>query len=196
MLKALFKKATFTLSAPNHRILPEDNGAEVAFVGRSNAGKSSTLNALCGQNIAKTSKTPDRTQTINVFSLNEHQRLIDLPGYGFAKTSLAMRHSWDQMITEYLEKRQSLKGLVIITDVRHDLKPSDLAMIDWSNQHQIPHLVLLNKADKISNNKQLSSLSRCQIQWPHSLFLLSSAQHKTGINDLMHQCYQWLSDST
>ena len=81
-----------------------------------------------------------------------------------------MRHSWDQMITEYLEKRRSLKGLVIITDVRHDLKPSDLAMIDWSNQHQIPHLVLLNKADKISKNKQMSSLSRCQKQWPHSLF--------------------------
>lgn len=144
-------RATFTLSAPDIRRLPDDNGIEVAFAGRSNAGKSSALNTLTNQkSLARTSKTPGRTQLINVFEIAENKRLIDLPGYGFAQVPLEMKKKWQKALGEYLEKRECLKGLVILMDIRHPLKDLDKDLIQWAVDSELPILVLLTKCDKLS----------------------------------------------
>ncbi len=148
-------KATFTISAPDIRKLPEDSGIEVAFAGRSNAGKSSALNTLTNQRgLARTSKTPGRTQLINVFEIGDNKRLIDLPGYGFAKVPLEMKKKWQQALGEYLEKRQSLKGLVVLMDIRHPLKDLDMDLIEWAVDGDLPVLALLTKCDKLSQGKR------------------------------------------
>lgn len=148
-------KATFTISAPDIRKLPEDSGIEVAFAGRSNAGKSSALNTLTNQKgLARTSKTPGRTQLINVFEIGDNKRLVDLPGYGFAKVPLEMKKKWQQALGEYLEKRQSLKGLVVLMDIRHPLKDLDMDLIEWAVEGDLPVLALLTKCDKLSQGKR------------------------------------------
>lgn len=148
-------KATFTISAPDIRKLPEDSGIEVAFAGRSNAGKSSALNTLTNQKgLARTSKTPGRTQLINVFEIGNNKRLIDLPGYGFAKVPLEMKKKWQAALGEYLEKRQSLKGLVVLMDIRHPLKDLDMDLIEWAVEGDLPVLALLTKCDKLSQGKR------------------------------------------
>ena len=148
-------KATFTISAPDIRKLPEDSGIEVAFAGRSNAGKSSALNTLTNQNsLARTSKTPGRTQLINVFEIGDNKRLIDLPGYGFAKVPLEMKKKWQKALGEYLEKRESLKGLVVLMDIRHPLKDLDMDLIQWAADSDLPVLALLTKCDKLSQGKR------------------------------------------
>ncbi|MDX2367794.1 MAG: ribosome biogenesis GTP-binding protein YihA/YsxC [Colwellia sp.] len=148
-------KATFTISAPDIRKLPEDSGIEVAFAGRSNAGKSSALNTLTNQKgLARTSKTPGRTQLINVFEIGDNKRLIDLPGYGFAKVPLEMKKKWQAALGEYLEKRQSLKGLVVLMDIRHPLKDLDMDLIEWAVDGDLPVLALLTKCDKLSQGKR------------------------------------------
>lgn len=147
-------KATFTISAPDIRKLPDDSGIEVAFAGRSNAGKSSALNTLTNQrNLARISKTPGRTQLINVFEVAENKRLIDLPGYGFAKVPLEMKKKWQKALGEYLEKRESLKGLVVLMDIRHPLKDLDMDLIHWAVDSELPVLALLTKSDKLSQGK-------------------------------------------
>jgi len=147
-------KATFTISAPDIRKLPSDNGIEVAFAGRSNAGKSSALNTLTNQkSLARTSKTPGRTQLINVFEIGDNKRLIDLPGYGFAKVPLAMKQKWQKALGEYLQNRDSLKGLVVLMDIRHPLKDLDTDLIEWAADSDLPVLALLTKADKLSLGK-------------------------------------------
>ncbi|NQY38075.1 MAG: YihA family ribosome biogenesis GTP-binding protein [Alteromonadaceae bacterium] len=149
------QKATFTISAPDIRRLPEDSGIEVAFAGRSNAGKSSALNTLTNQKgLARTSKTPGRTQLINVFEIAENKRLIDLPGYGFAKVPLEMKKKWQKALSEYLEKRECLKGLVILMDIRHPLKDLDMDLIHWAVDSDLPVLALLTKCDKLSQGKR------------------------------------------
>ncbi len=148
-------KATFTISAPDIRRLPEDSGIEVAFAGRSNAGKSSALNTLTNQkSLARTSKTPGRTQLINVFEIGNNKRLIDLPGYGFAKVPLEMKKKWQKALGEYLEKRESLKGLVVLMDIRHPLKDLDMDLIEWAVDSELPVLALLTKCDKLSQGKR------------------------------------------
>ena len=148
-------KATFTISAPDIRKLPDDSGIEVAFAGRSNAGKSSALNTLTNQKgLARTSKTPGRTQLINVFEIGDNKRLIDLPGYGFAKVPLEMKKKWQKALGEYLEKRQSLKGLVVLMDIRHPLKDLDMDLIEWAVEGDLPVLALLTKSDKLSQGKR------------------------------------------
>lgn len=148
-------KATFTISAPDIRKLPEDSGIEVAFAGRSNAGKSSALNTLTNQkSLARTSKTPGRTQLINVFEIGDNKRLIDLPGYGFAKVPLEMKKKWQKALGEYLEKRESLKGLVVLMDIRHPLKDLDMDLIHWAADSELPVLALLTKCDKLSQGKR------------------------------------------
>ncbi len=148
-------KATFTISAPDIRKLPEDSGIEVAFAGRSNAGKSSALNTLTNQkSLARTSKTPGRTQLINVFEIGDNKRLIDLPGYGFAKVPLEMKKKWQKALGEYLEKRESIKGLVVLMDIRHQLKDLDMDLIQWAADSELPVLALLTKCDKLSQGKR------------------------------------------
>jgi GTP-binding protein len=148
-------KATFTLSAPDIRRLPEDNGIEVAFAGRSNAGKSSALNTLTNQRgLARVSKTPGRTQLINIFEVAPNRRLVDLPGYGFAKVPIEMKKKWQKALGEYLEKRDCLKGLVILMDIRHPLKDLDMDLIQWAADSDLPILALLTKCDKLSQGKR------------------------------------------
>ncbi len=148
-------KATFTISAPDIRRLPDDSGIEVAFAGRSNAGKSSALNILTNQKgLARTSKTPGRTQLINVFEIGDNKRLVDLPGYGFAKVPLEMKKKWQKALGEYLEKRESLKGLVVLMDIRHSLKDLDMDLIQWAADSDLPVLALLTKCDKLSQGKR------------------------------------------
>jgi len=134
-----FRSAHFVLSAPNPRQLPPDSGAEIAFAGRSNAGKSSALNAICDQSgLARTSKTPGRTQLLNVFALDDERRLVDLPGYGYAKVPEAVREKWRGMIDSYLHERDSLRGVVLIMDARHPLKEFDCLMLTFCRDIQLP----------------------------------------------------------
>ena len=154
-------QAHFTISAPDIRKLPEDTGIEVAFAGRSNAGKSSALNTLTNQkSLARTSKTPGRTQLLNVFEIAEGKRLIDLPGYGFAKVPLEMKLKWQKALGEYLEIRESLKGIVILMDIRHPLKDLDRDLIEWAVDSELPILVLLTKSDKLSQGKASTEVLR------------------------------------
>jgi len=147
-----FATAVYLKSAPSLRDCPPDTGREVAFAGRSNAGKSSAINVLTRQGkLARTSKTPGRTQLINFFTLTESVRLVDLPGYGFAKVPIAMKRKWDKHLAEYLQERHSLKALVLLMDIRHPLQEYDLQMIHWARDCHLPLHLLLTKADKLNN---------------------------------------------
>lgn len=161
--KIHFQKAHFLISAPDIRHLdkhlPPESGIEIAFAGRSNAGKSSALNRLTRQkNLARTSKTPGRTQLINVFEVEEGKRLIDLPGYGFAKVPLEMKKKWQHSLGEYLQQRESLKGLVVLMDIRHPFKDLDQQLIYWAIDADIPVLALLTKADKLKQGVRKATL--------------------------------------
>ena len=145
-----FRRASFVKSVEQLRDLPPDQGAEVAFVGRSNVGKSSVLNALCDhRGLARTSRTPGRTQHFVVFELGPDRRLIDLPGFGYAAVNKSMRAHWEEAIPTYLETRLSLAGMVLIADARHPLKAEELTLVDWCVAARIPLALLLNKADKL-----------------------------------------------
>jgi len=158
-----YTKAKFFTSAPDIRHLKDDSGIEVAFAGRSNAGKSSALNTLTRQkNLARTSKTPGRTQLINVFELDDNRRLVDLPGYGFAKVPMATKLKWQKSLGEYLQKRKSLKGLVVLMDIRHPFKDLDQDLIHWAVDAGIPVLALLTKADKLKSGKRKAQLMMAQ----------------------------------
>jgi len=161
--KDIFLNTQFSKSAISVKDLPSDIGSEISLCGRSNSGKSSVLNTLASnKKLAKTSKTPGRTQAMNVFSLNSssENRIIDLPGYGFANVSKDMRKEWGRIINQYLNYRKSLKGIVIIMDIRHSFRDSDLSLIEWSIETRTPVRVLLNKADKIPKNKVITEVRK------------------------------------
>lgn len=159
-----FRQAKFLISAPDiahlDTHLPGDTGIEIAFAGRSNAGKSSALNALTEQkNLARTSKTPGRTQLINVFALDDNRRLVDLPGYGFAQVPMAMKLKWQNALGEYLQERKCLSGVVVLMDIRHPLKDLDKQMIQWSVASEIPVLALLTKSDKLAQSARMKTVN-------------------------------------
>ncbi|GIU14857.1 MULTISPECIES: ribosome biogenesis GTP-binding protein YihA/YsxC [unclassified Shewanella] len=166
-----FRKAEFLISAPDiahlNEYLPGDVGVEIAFAGRSNAGKSSALNLLTEQKIARTSKTPGRTQLINVFRLDKHRRLVDLPGYGFAQVPLALKLKWQESLGEYLLKRDCLSGVVVLMDIRHPLKDLDMQMIEWAVQSHIPVLALLTKADKLGQSARMKMVNEVRKKLSH-----------------------------
>lgn len=154
-----FFKTHFITSAPDITKLPADEGIEIAFVGRSNAGKSTALNALTNQKkLAKTSKTTGRTQLINLFEIEENRRIVDLPGYGFADVPLEVKKKWQRALTEYLQKRASLKAVVVLMDIRHPLKDLDRQVITWAVMANLQIIILLTKADKLAVNARRKAL--------------------------------------
>jgi GTP-binding protein len=158
-----FQSAEFITSAPSLKQCPDDVGCEVAFAGRSNAGKSSAINTLTrNKNLARTSKTPGRTQMINFFQLGEDQRLVDLPGYGYAKVPVAMKAQWDRHMAEYLQARKSLGGLILLMDIRHPLQDYDRQMLNWAAQAGLPVHILLTKSDKLKRGPAQSTLLKVE----------------------------------
>ncbi|KXI22805.1 ribosome biogenesis GTP-binding protein YihA/YsxC [Photobacterium sanguinicancri] len=156
-----YRNTRFITSAPDIRHLPTDAGAEIAFAGRSNAGKSSALNRLTDQKgLARTSKTPGRTQLINMFEVTPGCNLIDLPGYGFAQVPLELKKKWQRALGEYLQKRECLQGLVVLMDIRHPMKDLDQQMILWAVESRLPVLVLLTKADKLKSGARKQQLMK------------------------------------
>ncbi|WMC10597.1 ribosome biogenesis GTP-binding protein YihA/YsxC [Oceanimonas pelagia] len=159
--KINFNAARFITSAPNIRQMPADTGVEIAFAGRSNAGKSSALNTITQhKSLARTSKTPGRTQLINVFELSEGKRLIDLPGYGYARVPEEMKLKWQEALSEYLQQRDSLKGLVVLMDIRHPLKDIDQQLLQWASDCELPVLALLTKCDKLKSGARKAEVLR------------------------------------
>lgn len=203
MYKAKFnyQQTSFLTSAPDITALPPDTGIEVAFAGRSNAGKSSALNTLTRQNsLARTSKTPGRTQLINTFRLADEKRLIDLPGYGFAKVPLAVKEKWQKSLGEYLMKRQSLKGLVVLMDIRHPLKDLDQQLIHWAVESQLSVLLLLTKADKLSpgpRKKTLLEVREASLAFMGDVTVHTfSSLSKQGLTELEQVLDDWYSRDT
>ena len=156
-----FARAQYLLAAHNYRQLPPDGGFEVAFAGRSNAGKSSALNALCQQNaLARVSKTPGRTQQLVFFGLPPHENkyLVDLPGYGYAKVPQDLQAHWQAFLDGYFGSRMALSGLVVVMDIRHPLKDYDMQMLAYAAQRGLPAHALLTKADKLGRGQQAQAL--------------------------------------
>ena len=199
-----FQTATFLSSAPSLSKWPPDEGIEVAFAGRSNAGKSTALNTLTkNKKLAKTSKTPGRTQLINFFSLTENQRLVDLPGYGYSKVPLEIKKKWDINLSNYLRYRQSLKGLILMMDCRHPLTRYDRQMLDWSSQTDINIHILLTKADKERNNALNATLNHVnqfimKTEKPLKTVTaqLFSSKTKLGLTQLEEQINFWFQESS
>lgn len=197
--KLLFRQAQFVTSAPSIKECPPDIGHEVAFAGRSNAGKSSAINRLTeNKKLAKTSKTPGRTQLINFFALSEMQRLVDLPGYGFAKVPIEVKEKWQRHLEQYLSERQSLRGLVLLADSRLPMQDFDQMMINWSEQSQMPMHILLTKADKLKKGPAKSALLKLERQLqPYQGLItaqLFSAHSGQGLDELKNKLEGWLND--
>ncbi|MCW8108853.1 ribosome biogenesis GTP-binding protein YihA/YsxC [Alteromonas ponticola] len=192
-----YTKAKFLTSAPDIKHLADEGGIEVAFAGRSNAGKSSALNTLTRQrNLARTSKTPGRTQLINVFELDEQRRLVDLPGYGYAQVPLAMKKKWQLSLGEYLQKRKCLKGLVVLMDIRHPFKDLDQDLIHWAVSANLPVLALLTKSDKLKSGKrkaQLLMAREAALAFCGDVTVNTfSALNKQGLPELEQMLNRWL----
>ena len=195
----MFLKINFDRSCPTEQFFPDDEGVELAICGRSNSGKSSVLNMLANQKkLAKTSNTPGRTQSINFFYVNEDssKKLVDLPGYGYAKASKKMQKEWGQQLTKYMASRKSLRGIILIMDVRHPLQESDLNFIAWCEQYNLPMQILLNKSDKLSKNKASQELMKCVEKTAHNLLLdrpmLLSAKTASGAEELSKKILDWM----
>ena len=196
-----FRNATFLQSASAIENAPADAGSEVAFAGRSNSGKSSAINTLTEQGkLARTSRTPGRTQLINFFTLSDHQRLVDLPGYGFAKVPLSVKKKWDQQLARYLQYRESLRGLVMLMDIRHPLTDPDKQMLGWAVTATMPVHILLTKADKLKRGPAQSTLLSVRAELSAQSELISvqlfSSLKRQGVDELRRQLNQWLTDDS
>ena len=193
-----YAKTHFILSAPDITHLPIDTGVEIAFAGRSNAGKSSALNTLTNQKaLARTSKTPGRTQLINLFEVEENCRLVDLPGYGYAQVPEAIKRKWQKSLGEYLQKRESLKGLVVLMDIRHPLKDLDQQMIEWAVSVNIPVMLLLTKADKLASGaqkKQVNMVKEAILPFQGDITVAPfSSPKRIGLDALKQKLDEWFS---
>ena len=189
-----FRQAKYLTSAYELSQLLPDEGMEIAFAGRSNAGKSSAINCLAQQKgLCKTSKTPGRTQLINFFALDDQRRLVDLPGYGFAKVPKKMRSHWDKVLSAYLLQREALKGLVIVVDIRRGISDLDQGLIDMVGS-TIPVHILLTKSDKLSRSlvkKEIMRTEQLMNQAQYSVSSLSTL-NRQGLEQLEQRCSSWL----
>ena len=193
-----YNQATFVTSAANLAACPPESLAEVAFAGRSNAGKSSAINAITNQTrLARISKTPGRTQLINFFGLAEGRFLVDLPGYGFAKVPLSVKNKWQEELEKYLRRRQVLCGLVLLSDIRHPLKEFDRMMIDWAVQSGLPLHLLLTKSDKLKRGAAQNTLLAVQKELkPFSNVTVQpfSSLKNDGVTEVRAKLDEWLGD--
>lgn len=195
-MNPMYHQAKFINSAPRLQDAPPDQGMEIAFAGRSNAGKSSAINTLVQQNaLARVSKTPGRTQLLNFFAIDEGRKLVDLPGYGYAKVPESIKKDWQKMMETYLNERKALCGMVLVMDIRHPLTEFDWQLIEWCEHAKLPLHILLTKADKLNYGAAKSTLlkvqkelSRIEIVVTLQLF---SALDKTGIDDIHHMLDEW-----
>ena len=189
-----FQQAAYTGSVHDLPKLPPDSGCEAAFAGRSNAGKSSALNALCQQKaLARTSKTPGRTQLINFFEVDDQRRLVDLPGYGFAKVPNKVKDHWHQLMEGYFRRRSSLRGLVVVMDIRHPFKPQDAQMLDWCTLAGVPAHVLLTKADKLKRGARNNTLMAARNHLGNVASVQTfSALKREGVDELVGVLRDWL----
>ncbi len=187
-------RAKYVDSVHSLRQLPPDDGREVVFAGRSNAGKSSALNALTNQKgLARVSKTPGRTQALNYFEVDPGRFLVDLPGYGYAKVPEAMREAWKGMINRYFQERTSLKGLVVVMDIRHPLREYDLQMLDYAFERELPAHCLLTKADKLGRGEQGNILLKVRKELAgRASAQVFSADAKTGVDEARAVVTGWL----
>ena len=197
---SVFQHATFYTTVNQLRQLPAPEGVEIAFAGRSNAGKSSAINSLTNRSrLAFVSKTPGRTQNLNFFKL-EHGFLVDLPGYGYAKVPPEIRHHWEHLLSTYLQTREPLYGMVLIMDVRHPLTPLDRQMLDWFRPTGKPVHVLLTKSDKLSKQQARKTLSEVQA-WLQDAYVQSGVQlfsslTKEGVEEATALLGTWLEKKT
>ncbi len=189
-----FQTASFLTSAATLTQCPADIGAEVAFCGRSNAGKSSAINALTRQKgLARTSKTPGRTQLINFFTISDTCKLVDLPGYGYAKVPMSVKDHWQKHLDDYLRARTSLRGIILMVDIRHPLKEFDEMMLKWSSQADLPVHILLTKADKLKRGGQQAALLGLQRNLAENATAqVFSATKRLGLETLDNTVSGWL----
>ncbi|WP_394807437.1 ribosome biogenesis GTP-binding protein YihA/YsxC [Nitrosomonas sp.] len=192
-----FNNITFYTSVNDVRDLPLHTGVEIAFAGRSNAGKSSAINTLTNRSrLAFVSKTPGRTQLINYFQLNSDQFFVDLPGYGYAKVPDSIRQHWQSLLSSYLQTREPLKGLVLIMDIRHPLKPLDIKMLDWFAPTGKAIHILLTKSDKLSTQRANITLKDVTLYlngaYPQCSVQLFSSLSATGVDDATTVISEWL----
>lgn len=193
-----FNSARFLLSASRLDECPPDAGAEVAFAGRSNAGKSSAINSITvNSKLARTSKTPGRTRLINFFSLNrENCRLVDLPGYGYAKVSRDMKDDWQKHLGHYLNERRCLRGLVLVMDIRHPLTDFDQMMVEWCEHNQLPLMILATKADKLkfgqAKTAMLGIAKKLKDFQCVEHLIMFSAMSKRGVEESQEALTAWL----
>ena len=184
-MKNLFKNTEFVFGVTNFKNLPEDVGCEILLAGRSNAGKSSALNALTeNPKLARISKTPGRTTEINFFKVNENLKLLDLPGYGFAKYSKAKKKDWGPLLGQYFQKREALAAVIIFMDIRHPLKDSDWEMIHLCRNFNVPYVPVLTKSDKLSNNKIAKAINFVKEKMPNSNPISVSSKDMSGFDKL------------
>jgi GTP-binding protein len=188
-----YRSAHYVISAHNLKQLPEDSGIEVAFAGRSNAGKSSAINTLTDQkSLARTSKTPGRTQQIVIFDIDEQRRIADLPGYGYAKVPAQLRAHWRHVMQLYFNQRQSLKGVVLVMDIRHPLRPFDEQMLNWCESSAVPCHVLLTKADKLKRGPAQATLLKVRKSLPFvATAQVFSASRRMGLDELIRILNGW-----
>ena len=191
-----FSQTQFLTSASVLSECPADSEAEVAFAGRSNAGKSSAINSICSQSgLARTSKTPGRTQLLNFFAIEPTSYLVDLPGYGFAKVPLKVKNKWQKELEKYLSLRKPLVGLVLLTDIRHPLKDHDLVMIDWAVKSSLPLHLLLTKSDKLKKGAAQNTLLKVRSRidpFPDVTAQLFSSFKSTGVTEAKEIIARWL----
>ena len=191
-----FSQTCFQTSAATLEDCPADSAAEVAFAGRSNAGKSSAINSITGvPRLARISKTPGRTQLINFFLIEENKYLIDLPGYGYAKVPLETKDKWQFELERYLRRREALVGLILLSDIRHPLKKFDQMMVEWSKQSDLPLHLLLTKADKLKRGAAQNTLLKVEKEladFENVNVQLFSALRDVGIDSTRKVLTEWL----
>jgi len=191
-----YQQAVFTTSVPKPTLAPADIGMEVAFAGRSNAGKSSALNAITSQKaLSRVSKTPGRTQHLIFFQLDDQRRLVDLPGYGYARVPVKVKQEWQHAMEVYLNQRQSLRGLILLMDIRHPLTDFDTQMLNWCQHSQMPVHILLTKADKLKRGAALNALMQVKRNLPVDADVslqLFSATSKIGVEEARRVLDGWL----